>query len=657
MSNSLPLSLSAYFVPPTDCIGEFGMLTGYSADTHFLNDALDKFTQTIKSQRAYEGSGYLAMMLDPNHHQISAVDCPGLVHLAAKSNTEKKFRLLHAKVALLLFKNKLTEQKIIRVIVSTGNWTRQTIEDSLDMVWSIDYEVAYCDDHQVQTDIAKVNDFINHTLTFFKIDILNSVRIEYEATATATALRFKHYQHVLGEIKPVKNVRPRFFDNTKQALITQLPHLIKTHSNNTKCNYLALGSGFYEGGDNKTKVPKVISEIEKVLQQAGLLTKTAEKDIYVNPDNCQLVAQTLDILNTNDWSVRPAYDAVYQSKNYQRSLHAKFIFSAKNGNDDICKRSWLYLGSGNLTTPGFLSKASLHGGNLEAGVVFSPEELSWYGEDDSANCISDKLPINWDEETIITDATQLCSGKGMPELEGEFLAAPISYFTICSLTKTGCLLRPDTDDTKGYQVWYAENYACDCKGENIIWPDNTPRQVKVTWNINDETHCIYIPVFDEFGRMAATALPELEIDDAWNLLGAFPTLPAEDGFDGEVLDESHSVALNCQHEASGSNYYINKMMLLIEHVAQKQTALDPFNWEQWCYRLEQIFCQMSKSAAISYFKKININPLSPLWAAPFRPHFAEDSSTEQGRLYESILRKIEHSLELNQLITLGDKGE
>lgn len=126
MSNPLPLSLSAYFVPPTDCIGEFGLLTGYSADTHFFNDALDKFTQTIKSQRAYEGSGYLAMMLDPSHHQISAVDCPGLVHLAAKSNTEKKFRLLHAKVALLLFKNKLTEQKIIRVIVSTGNWTRQT---------------------------------------------------------------------------------------------------------------------------------------------------------------------------------------------------------------------------------------------------------------------------------------------------------------------------------------------------------------------------------------------------------------------------------------------------------------------------------------------------------------------------------------------------
>ena len=124
-----------------------------------------------------------------------------------------------------------------------------------------------------------------------------------------------------------------------------------------------------------------------------------------------------------------------------------------------------------------------------------------------------------------------------------------------------------------------------------------------------------------------------------------------------MLDESHSVALNCQHEASGSNYHINKMMLLIEHVAQKQTELDPFNWEQWCYRLEKIFCQMSKSAAISYFREININPLSPLWAAPFRPHFAEDSSTDQGRLYESLLRKIEHSLELNQLITLGGKGE
>jgi hypothetical protein len=69
--------------------------------------------------------------------------------------------------------------------------------------------------------------------------------------------------------------------------------------------------------------------------------------------------------------------------------------------------------------------------------------------------------------------------------------------------------------------------------------------------------------------------------------------------------------------------------------------------------LEQTFCQMSKSLVFQYFQRININPLSPLWAKPFRPDFAEDTTSEAGRLYEELLHKIEVTLKLTNLLKLG----
>ena len=65
-------------------------------------------------------------------------------------------------------------------------------------------------------------------------------------------------------------------------------------------------------------------------------------------------------------------EAVF-GRHARRSLHAKFLFSARErSNSAACGGAWVYLGSGNLTGPGFASPMSAHGGNLEAGVVFAP---------------------------------------------------------------------------------------------------------------------------------------------------------------------------------------------------------------------------------------------------------------------------------------------
>jgi len=125
-----PLSLAQHFEAPDEFFGCFGWVCGYSADFGFLDDAVERFTRRMQAQRAYEGRIALALMLDPGNPQITPNEVPGVIHLALRGTLP--FRLLHAKVALLGFRHASdARQWRLRLIVSTGNWTRQTLEDSL----------------------------------------------------------------------------------------------------------------------------------------------------------------------------------------------------------------------------------------------------------------------------------------------------------------------------------------------------------------------------------------------------------------------------------------------------------------------------------------------------------------------------------------------
>ncbi|MGO8657062.1 hypothetical protein ACC771_15715, partial [Rhizobium ruizarguesonis] len=94
---------------------------------------------------------------------------------------------------------------------------------------------------------------------------------------------------------------------------------------------------------------------------------------------------------------------------------AKFLFSASfHERSDNCINAWVYLGSGNLTGPGFTQAMSSSAGNLEAGVVFAPRGLVWYPKktNDPAKVVSNLLPVQWD--TKIEDLETLSTGGEMP---------------------------------------------------------------------------------------------------------------------------------------------------------------------------------------------------------------------------------------------------
>lgn len=168
---------------------------------------------------------------------------------------------------------------------------------------------------------------------------------------------------------------PRFFDSRKGALLAQLPEMIKATGADVARNYLAMGSGFYEASDDGGDVPSVLADIVRQLQRTGLLTRAPEVDIFVNPNACQAVAVSITSIRGRGWRVRKAGKPEKLFGKADRALHAKFLFGANSReNSNVCNSAWIYFGSGNLTTPGFSQKISRHGGNVEAGVVFAPQD-------------------------------------------------------------------------------------------------------------------------------------------------------------------------------------------------------------------------------------------------------------------------------------------
>src|SRR5258706_2591749 len=163
--NFKPCSLAQLFDPPDDYQGVFGWICGYSADAGFLEDAAERFSGLTKAQREHQGRMMLAVMLDPGNPQILPSEVPGVLHLPARSLT-LPFLLLHAKVAILGFQG--LDRFLLRIIVTTGNWTRQTLEESLDLAWHIDIEDQPAEgSRQERTDLAAVWSFLSLVRSYF----------------------------------------------------------------------------------------------------------------------------------------------------------------------------------------------------------------------------------------------------------------------------------------------------------------------------------------------------------------------------------------------------------------------------------------------------------------------------------------------------------
>ncbi len=659
-------SLTRYFEPPADCHGIFGWVCGYSADAVFLDEALERFTRQTKSQRAYDGRVWMALMLDPGNPPIAFADAPGAAHLPILDSNTMPFTLLHAKLALLGFqKTNAPDHWRIRLILSTGNWTRQTVEESLDIAWCIEVDDKKLEGGgaQIAQDCADIS--AAHSLFMWLTELFDQRLLEGNRGRMAETL---HHRAAFDRwlVKCAEAAEPsttRFFDNRQRSLIDQLSERIETAdgSGSIRRNYLAMGSGFYETTEKPGRLPLVPIAIRDKLRAPRLLTRSAVIDLFVNPANCQGIAGAVDQLRDEaGMTVRPALAPPTVFGKYAvRDLHAKFLFSANVREDlEYANSPWVYIGSGNLTGPGFMQAAGNNGGNLETGVVFAPPRLAWNADSGELekDVVSNLLPIQRDDE--FHGSSELSPGADFPDRETIHMATPVAWFFWEKTTDGGKLATLDPIDLP-FEVLNHEHNPCKKLGDRHLWLGPRPIEVIVRWPEKDgKVREGSVPVVDELGRIAGTPLPRLDIEAAWGQLSEFPLPTAADDDEGDdeggpTGDENTSECEKRAKREKPGTYPIRQMMTLVENIAAKQTEIHEFDWPAWCARLEQTLGQATESSSIEAFIELGLNPISPLWAAPFRPDFAESDATDPGKHYENILNRIEVTWGVQGLAAIG----
>jgi hypothetical protein len=655
-----PPSLAQCFESPDGFCGVFGWLCGYSGDEGFLDDAVGRFIHQTYDQRAHVGRIALVLLLDRGNRQISPIDAPGVLHLPPKGQA-MPFKLLHAKVGLLGFRH-VEDARLwqLRLIISTGNWTRETLEDSLDLAWSFDIRgdhLAKPNDQlrQACADLKAAWGMLNSLRQYFDCRVLDAVpegRIDTESTCSRRLLE----GWISEAVTKARRFPARYIDNRNAPLFNQLSAIVKSEGGVVSRNYLGMGSGFYESAQGRKEIPPVLRTIVEGLQTEGLLTKGPTIDVFVNPMSCQAVADALPSISKRGWTVREAGKPSYFGASY-RALHAKFIFSAnRRTNSNSCNSAWLYLGSGNLTAPGFINRMNPSSGNLEAAVVILPKDLKWTEETGAlpSQIVTNLLPVQWRDD-ISQSAGALAAGNDMPERDPQFFAAPVSYLFWYEC-EDGGRLRTCEETSEPFEVLDHTGSKCTRDLEDEYhWLGPRPRQVRLIWQVNAMERHAFVPVIDEFGRIAAKTLSAIDIDEAWWQLANFPMPPDDETVSPDGDDErlKNSNREGAPGAANDSAYPVRRMMQLIENIAAKQTAVLQADWHTWCTRLEQSLVQAAESPTIKAFLELGINPLSPLWYQPFRPDFAGSPEQVEGWLYEQVLNRVEMAWKVATLSDLG----
>ncbi|MFD6319842.1 phospholipase D-like domain-containing protein [Methylorubrum thiocyanatum] len=626
-----PPALLHLFEPPDGHVGSFGWLCGYSADAFFLDAAAERFTRRTRRRRAAEGEVALGLILDPGSPRVSIVDAPGVLHLPLPANGAH--RLMHAKVALLGFRPLGRDGWRLRLVVSTGNWTRESLEESLDLACCLEIgsdEVVQADAAQSVADLAAGSDFLRALR-----DRVDAAPLQVASRLTREAVAAVDRWCAEAAAGAPTQVRPRFIDSRTQPLLPQIIARIAP----ARRNYLAMGSGFYEGGAGDG-VPQVPAQVVAALTDAGHLASRRDIDLFVKPGGCQAVAGAMAAIVAAGWSVRKPGQGPFRRP---RELHAKFLFGAQyDGRSPRCRDAWLYLGSGNLTHPGLL-RAGPSGGNLEAGIVLAPEGLIW---EDGSNGVPIKaaLPISWDAATLL-DPENVDPGGEMPERSEAYCVAPVSHLIWTPVSDgTGRLTLPG-ETALTFAVLDPSGIACGRDGRLVRWPGPCPPEVTLTWTADGQTRSERVPVIDGYGRVGATALAPVTLDEVWALLADFPAPPADDT-DGTGTDDGGEEDAGGWGDASGrgatsapGDYPIRQVMALIERIAARQTELHPADWTAWCVRLGQTLELAGADAGVGAFRALGLDPFSALHADPFRPDFARDAASPEGKLYEDTLAR------------------
>ncbi|MEW6078391.1 MAG: hypothetical protein AB1724_11305 [Thermodesulfobacteriota bacterium] len=629
------LTLSELFLPPDGLVGQVGITCAYSASQSYVDRILETFTQRSKMHRRLCGYTNLFLMLNPHCVDLNELELPGLIWLKPhRCELWKKWiASQHAKVALLSFgKTPNGKPLCYRLVVTSGNWTESSGNQTIEMAWYLDVRTnesgkLSADDKIDILDIVAAAQFFKNLITFYSVN-------------KSLCSRMLNLIDSLEAEQTIGKKRPRFFtsldhplpDGTQEKaigrpLITSIISRLK--GDHPARNMLVCGSGFFEQAGDSDLEPKSLSIIGTQLKSAKVLQKDPRKYLIANPDFCGQVA-LWDRSDTqrNSWEILKPSDPADAGRS---RLHAKYIFVGKLQSSGKIEYGSIYIGSGNLSmmglhsAPGQSPNDKFGKGNIEAGVVFHFDSNAIFNEDTLYKTLAcgDEIDV---------DKNDLKSGNdngSIPDIEFTE-PPPITYFEVSGEN----ILRPSWNngsvslkDDKIYLLKHNEISEQIMVGSTVDvgWEGNIPNYVKVIWRQDR----YIIPVITENG-MFPSQKPELSrVDDLFAFLLNYPNNnlddndqdDGDDGDDGDGKDKNHSIKPK-KTDKSGiakDQYPLYTSMRFVEFLADRNQHLPgPEYIEDWVNQVSATISCLSPEQ-ITEWRSIGINFLEVLKCPDFAP--------------------------------------
>lgn len=636
--------LESLFQPPPGLTGTHLLLCGLSADSPTLERIMSAFTNEPPTQRRASGLVRGLLMLDASQPYAEAQPAAGLLRLASCPATAWASRtaLLHAKVALMGFgASRGSAADRWRLVVSTGNWTTATWNDQaqIDLFWTTDWCAK---DANVDQDVQALTD-IGAALSFFERLLVSLFASSHRALADAplTVGWLDQWRKRLARTGGARRCKPQFIHSLDDRLVAGM----RDRFDGLRASTLVAGSGFFEADDRQGGTPAALDAIESLgrastrylvfnAECAGAIASWASADGTIRAQKDQRAAS-----EAGGWLLcRPRDPLETSARRGRRFLHAKFVAGLQTVHEDSARLVFLYLGSGNLSRRGILSRARLDGtagrqivGNVEAGVALRPDER--------IDRVWQRLACG-DYAFPMSQALQ----AGVEE-DGGDLFAPRDPPPLHFLRECAGGLRLVRSDVEPIQLWLQRT-----DGDWLAVPVDAsvvalgappyPPFVRMRLSAPGDASDIGfhdVPVLSREGFLCRRPPPRLAMDGVLEALAAFPNPPPDDS---DEEDEPPSRrAFGASLPPRRDDYPLRTLAVLIEAIAQRQSRLMPDEFPYWLAQLRCLLLEQVADDALATLRTMGVDLFDALHMPGFAPPWL-DAHPELHEQYRVLVRDL-----------------
>lgn len=630
--------LETLFSPPSGEYGTHLLLCGLSSDAETVERALTAFTNETPAQRRARGLVRGLLLVDASNRQPQAQPAPGLLQLAPclKEVWRRRTKLMHAKVALMGFgPSTLRVPRRWRLVVSTGNWTAETWgrKAQIDLFWMTEW-----DEQSDETNAPQALADVHAAFGFFE-RLLHSLYGKHYASLADDALVtgwLKVWHDRLQVRGAASRLTPRFIHSLDRSLFDQ----VRTRFPKKGVSTLVAGSGFFEQAGKS-----IVDSMPTVLQKMESLGNPGKRLLVFNPEQAGGIADWFEQLRktkvgerglmqsrAGQWGLCLPRDPLEKKPGVGRKfLHAKYIAGldrVSGENDAAATLVFLYLGSGNLSNRGFLTRANLDDrvsgdariGNIEAGVVLSPKE---------------RIARVW-QRLACGDWTSPTDLKNAVEGQGEDMFEPLDPPPVLLLRQIGEHLHLVRSEVPPSTLWLQASNGCwlqvEPDKESVLWGDVCPPSVRVT-NVDPASQTAGagwdVAVLSANGLLCRRAMPQLEMASILQALLTFPALPPHDHEDDDEVGDA--AAPDTAMRASSAGYALRTYAMLVETIAQRNVLTRPEEFPYWLAQLRALLLEQTATAEREAIRALGVD----LFDALDKPGFVPSWFSEQPDLLES----------------------